>query len=375
MADFDAIIIGAGHNGLACAAFLSREGWRVLVIEQASEVGGGVRSDVQTLPGFCNDRYATNFSLFANSPAYTELRSEFDAHGVKFLRSDHPYASIHGAEAIRVFADGDRTEQSLARLNRSDASGWRELTAFYRRVGPSLGPLFSTELPSVAAVRRSAALVAGNRIGDTVKLARMLAQSSTEFARQFLSSPDAISILQAWGYHLDFPPEKAGGAMFAFVSAMSAAVHGMRLVEGGAGCISRALAAMIGENGGEVRTGCSVQEVVISRGRAVAVKTAAGDEISAGRAIVANVTTARIFGGLVEASKLPDRFVKRASAFQVWPGNVYHPSGAGTLTDMGCGVAISRIFLTSTSIPRRTTSAIPMLPAFRDCFRNGPCLS
>jgi phytoene dehydrogenase-like protein len=77
---------------------------------------------------------------------------------------------------------------------------------------------------------------------------------------------------------------------------------------------------MISENGGNVRTGYSVREIVVSKGRAVAVKTAAGDEISAGRAIIANVTTARIFGGLVEASKLPSRFVKKASAFKYGPG-------------------------------------------------------
>src|SRR4051794_33152095 len=109
MADFDAIIIGSGHNGLICACYLARAGWRVAVLEAAAEIGGGLRSDVQTVPDFVHDRYATNLSLFAASPAYHELKSDLDVFGVKFLNASAPYASVHGDRAIRVFTDLDRT--------------------------------------------------------------------------------------------------------------------------------------------------------------------------------------------------------------------------------------------------------------------------
>ena len=85
MADFDAIVIGAGHNGLTCACYLARAGWRVAVLEGADQVGGGLRSDATTLPGFIHDNYATNLGLFAASPAYRELKSDLDALGVRFL--------------------------------------------------------------------------------------------------------------------------------------------------------------------------------------------------------------------------------------------------------------------------------------------------
>ena len=113
MADYDAIVIGAGHNGLVCALYLARAGWRVLVLEQAREVGGGLRSGALTLPGFCHDRYATNVGLFATSPVYRELKSDFDAAGVRLLRSERTYASIHGSRAVRIYTDSERTLRDI----------------------------------------------------------------------------------------------------------------------------------------------------------------------------------------------------------------------------------------------------------------------
>ena len=70
MADCDAIVIGSGHNGLVCAEKLTRAGWKVIVLEGAPEIGGGIRSGAVTAPGFWHDRYATNVGQFIASPAY-----------------------------------------------------------------------------------------------------------------------------------------------------------------------------------------------------------------------------------------------------------------------------------------------------------------
>lgn len=320
MADFDAIIIGAGHNGLACAYYLLRAGWRVAVLEGATHVGGGLRSDATTLPGFLHDNYATNLGLFAASPVYSDLKGDLDALGVRFLSCDRPFANIHGNTAVRVLTDIDRTVAGLSLVSASDAREWGRLVEFYRRISPFVQPFFYTEMPSSAAFRRAVEMVIGNRPNDVFRFARLLGQSSAAFAKQFFRTPDIASVFHAWAYHLDFPPEKSGGALFAFISAMSAHMHGMRVAEGGAGKVSEGLKILIERAGGVVLTRSEVCQIAIRKSRAVGVRTHDGKELTAQRAVVANVTTRNLFGKLIEPSELSPKFLRRSQRFRYGPG-------------------------------------------------------
>lgn len=320
MADYDAIIVGAGHNGLVCAAYLARAGWKVLVLERADEVGGGLRSGEVTLPGFCHDRYATNVGLFAGSPIYAELKSDFDTRGVRFLRSERSYASVHGSGAVRVFTDLERTLEDVGAISRLDAEGWRRLVDFYKQVAPLLQPLFFTEMPSAAMVRHVARLISGCGFRNAARLARLARRSTHDFARSFVHSPEMIGVLESWGYHLDFGPYVKGGALFAFVAAMSGQVHGMTLVEGGAGRITIALREIIEAANGTVITGSEVTKVIVRKCCAAAVRTSEGQEIAASRAIIANITTRNLFAKLVDASELPTRFLQRSLVYRYGPG-------------------------------------------------------
>lgn len=320
MADFDAIVIGAGHNGLICASYLSRAGWRVAVLEGAPQIGGGLRSDATTLPGFVHDNYATNLGLFAGSPAYRELKPDLDALGVRFLSTDKPYANVHRDRALKVFTDVDRTAEGISSLSADDAQGWLKLVEFYKRISSSVQPFFYTEMPSASAFARACEMVIGNRPTDVLRFAMLPSQSSSTFAKQFFATPDVASVFQAWGYHLDFPPGKSGGALFAFISAMSAHVHGMRVAEGGAGKVSEGLRTLIETAGGLVITKSEVTQIIVRQSRAVGVRTRDGKELTAQRAIIANVTTRNLFGKLINPSELPRTFLKRAQSFRYGPG-------------------------------------------------------
>src|SRR5579883_2625140 len=89
----DAVVIGAGHNGLAAAVHLAARGWKVAVIEQAVEPGGAVKTGEATLPGFRHDLYAMNLSLFAGSPFLAAYRDLLTEHGLAFASAADCFAT------------------------------------------------------------------------------------------------------------------------------------------------------------------------------------------------------------------------------------------------------------------------------------------
>ena len=84
---YDAVVIGAGHNGLAAAIHLAKRGWSVGVFEAKGEVGGAVKTRELTLPGFRHDVAAMNLSMFAGSPFLREYGEALGRHGVKVADS------------------------------------------------------------------------------------------------------------------------------------------------------------------------------------------------------------------------------------------------------------------------------------------------
>jgi phytoene dehydrogenase-like protein len=291
----------------------------VLVLERNAEPGGGLRTGEVTLPGVKHDLFATNLSNFAASPVYRELQRDLEAQGVRLLTNGFPFASVYaGGTAARVFVDRERTEQEFARHSPADRDGWRRAFRLFERVAPHALPLFFCDLPSREAAVRIARFAA-LRPGGALALRRILGETPRQFVDRFFATAEVKGLFTPWALHMDFGADTRGGAMFPFVAAMSGARRGLFLAEGGAGRIADALRVLIERAGGAVRTGAEVRRVRVERGAAVAVETGDG-AISAGRAIVANVTPRRLFGALVAAADLPSGFAERVRGFRYGPG-------------------------------------------------------
>jgi phytoene dehydrogenase-like protein len=320
MADYDAIVVGSGHNGLVAAALLARAGWRVAVLERAAEVGGAVRTAEVTLPGFRHDLFASNVTLFAASPAYRELKTGLTEAGLRFLTNTRPYASAYaGGRAARVYTEDALTEREMARFSAADLAGWQRVLGLYKRTAANFLPLHFTAMPSAEAARHMARLWGGGP-RDAVALTRIALQSSRGFVDGFFRSPEVKGLFTPWAFHLDYGPDVRGGATFAFIAAMSAYARGLFVAEGGAGAIPAALRRLIEQQGGTILTGAEVTRINVENRRAVAVTTGQGASLSAGRAVIANVTPRNLFGGLVAAESLPAGFLRRIGRFRYAPG-------------------------------------------------------
>ena len=200
-----------------------------------------------------------------------------------------------------------------------DLAGWQGAVALFQEAAPNFLPLHFSALPSAAMFRHLGRVATGG-LANAFALSRLSLETPRQFVDRRFSSPEVKGVFTPWAFHLDYGPDVRGGAMFLFVSAMSAYRRGMNVIEGGAGRLASALAMLVKSYGGEVLTGTTVTGIEIRSGRAAGVRTQRGDVISARRAVVANVTPKRLFGGLVPNDHLPAGFRRRIGRFRYAAG-------------------------------------------------------
>ena len=316
----DAVVVGAGHNGLACALILARAGWDVLVAEQASSAGGAVRTEEVTLPGFRHDLFATNLNLFAGSPFFAAYGEEL---GVEFAHSARPFASVFpDGGSISVSTDADATRASIAAVSPAEAERWGEAERRFDRIAPHLLPLLGAPMPSLASART---LRRGRRaLGKEwpYELARLALQSPRELAEEHFETDELRSLVAAWGMHLDFAPDVSGGAIFPFLETFASARHGMVLGKGGASAMIDGLLRACEGRGVRVVLESEVSSIRVEHGRAVGVVLGDGARVQARRAVVANVAPRLVFDALVPSAAVPLTFLRDVRRFRHGPGTL-----------------------------------------------------
>ncbi|MBS1677762.1 MAG: NAD(P)/FAD-dependent oxidoreductase [Actinobacteria bacterium] len=301
---FDAVVVGGGHNGLICAIGLARAGWTTLVVEAEDVLGGAVRSSELTEPGVIHDWFATNQDGFHGGPVDRAL--DLERHGLRWAHSRAPYANVYpDGSSLTVFQDVERTLTELGRHDPRDADGWRELHAIHGRLAPVLSQISASEPLSPSGVWR--ALRAGLHLGPggRSELAELLSMTTRELGERYLASEESRALITSWGMHLDYGPDVPGGALFPFVECFADMEHGMSIVEGGCARLIDALVAEHAALGGRTRTEARVERVIVEGGRARGVVLADGEEIRAGRAVVAGVTPTALYGSLLDESDAP----------------------------------------------------------------------
>lgn len=288
--DPDAIIIGAGHNSLACACHLACQGWTVAVYEQAAEPGGAVKTGAYTLPGFRHDWAAMNLSLFAGSAFHTEHGKELAGHGLAFAPTANPFASVFpDGRWLGISNDVALTTARVRGFSDTDAEAWTKLTAAFPAEAETIFGLLGSPMNMRALSSLGWKTWRTKGGGGTLDLARFLMMSPRAWLDETFESNHVKATLAAWGMHLDFAPDIAGGALFPYLEAMAGQAFGMVLGQGGADTTIKAMVNMLKAHGGSVHCNASVTRIEQAAGRATGVALADGSFIRAKRAVIANV--------------------------------------------------------------------------------------
>ena len=296
MAEHDAVVVGSGVNGLACAALLAKGGWDVCVLERNDWFGGAIKTANVTAPGFKHDVFSAWHPLWVGGPAHARLADDLARHGLEYVHTDYPTATAYpDGESAFLLRTADANAAELDRHHYGDGTAWLDaLDRFFPTADLAFGVL-GTELWSSDGARF--AWKAVRRLGrDGARdFAGQLLVSARDWLESAFISPRAHGLLAPWVLHTGLGPDAAASGYMAQVIAVAVQEGGMPIPRGGGAKLAEALVAFIREQGGTCETAADVTRV-----SSTGVQTADGTTIGARRAVVCNVTPTQLYGKLLD---------------------------------------------------------------------------
>ncbi len=298
----DAVIIGAGHNGLVAAAVLADAGWDVVILEAEDEPGGAVRS-AELVPGFTSDMFSAFYPMAVASPAMTAL--ELERHGLEWSHSPavygHARSSVDDNAAV-VYRDVADTAAALAEHDSRDGDAWMALCEQWTRIKKPLIDAFFGPFPPI---RASASLARTLGAADLLRFVRFMALPARVMANETFHSSAARCLLMGNAMHGDASPEAAVSGAMGYLLTMLAQDSGFPVPKGGSSRLTSALVRRTGS--AQLRCGSPVTRIGVEHGRAAVVHTASGDTVRARRAIIADVSAPMLYQNLLPADAVPSR--------------------------------------------------------------------
>jgi phytoene dehydrogenase-like protein len=326
MTDTDVLIIGAGHNGLTCAAYLAMAGIRVRVLERRKAVGGAAVTE-EFWPGFRNSAAAYTVSLL-NPKIIAELK--LHEHGLRIVER-RAQNFLPAPDGRFLLTGKGRTQESVARLSPHDAG----------RIGA-----FGRELQNIADVLRGLVLrappnivqgfglntlrEAANALGAagilralSLEQQRTLLDLFTRSAGDMLDDAFEHDLVKAlYGFDAivgNYASPYAAGSAYVMLHHAFGEVNGKKGVWGhaigGMGAITQAMASAARAHGADIETGAGVREVIVERDRAVGVVLENGGSIRA-RYVVSNANPKLLYTRLIPAGALPPPFLDRIKTWR-----------------------------------------------------------
>jgi len=308
---YDVVVIGGGHNGLICGAYLAKAGLSVCVLERRLEVGGGLSTEEATLPGFQHNFHSVFHDAAEHMPAMEDL--ELPSHGAAYIRPDVQVAVVlSDGRALTVHTDRDRTEASIARFSEHDARAWARMDDDYHEFMETL------VMPALFAAPPSPSdpLIALEGSPEGMAYLRLSRSSPRDVALEtFESNATRAAVLFQLAVPRGVVTDYAGLGML--VPLVVSGVEVSHLARGGSHTIAHALWRAFLRAGGIVRGTREVTRIVVEKGRAAGVELASGERILARRAVVSAVDFGQTFGKLLPPEVVDEDLRTRVSRFKL----------------------------------------------------------
>jgi len=310
MENYDAIIIGAGHNGLTCAAYLLKAGYTVLLLEKRPIPGGGATTEElmpQEVPGFKFNRCAIDHEFIHLGPVVQEL--ELHKYGLEYLFCDHLVFCPH-PDGKYFFAHKSvpKTCEEIARYHQKDAAKYAEYISFWQKFINAGIPIFNAPPKSIINILTNYDL---DKIKDLLKLIggpnkaldfiRTMLTSAEDSLNEWFDSEFLKAPLARLASEMGAAPSQKNLSLGAMMMAMR---HhpGMARPKGGTGALTQALVNLVKSQGGVILCDQSVKQVMVDDGRAVGVRVGNGQEYRAKKGVISNIDAKRLFLQFMDAA-------------------------------------------------------------------------
>lgn len=318
----DAIVIGAGHNGLTCAAYLARAGLRVLVVERRDEIGGAALT-TEFHPGFRNSVYSYLVSLLDRS-----VMQDLDlaGHGLELLPRPGGSLSLLDGDHMYIPRDTQAARQALARFSKADAEAYPAFEAMLddmgnlvRELAQSVPPNFGggmTDLWNLLGKANSFRKLTSER---QLELTELMTKSIGDVLDRWFESDPIKGLYGFEGIIGNFADAYTPGTAYVLLHHVFGDVDGRTgawaYARGGMGAISKAMASSCRSHGVEILTRSAVSEVTREGNRVKGVVLEDGREFSA-PIVAANTHPRVLFGQLIDPGDAPPAFRQRISGYR-----------------------------------------------------------
>jgi beta-carotene ketolase (CrtO type) len=312
MQSYDVVIIGAGHNGLVCAAYLLKAGYSVLLLEKRSVPGGAATTEEvlpEEAPGFKFNLCAIDHEFIHLGPVVEEL--ELTKYGLEYLFCDPVVFCPHpDGKYFLGHKSVDKTCAEIARYSDRDAKKYAEFIDYWQRVTKAITPMFNAPPKSIIDI-------AGNYGAQNIKdLLSVIGgvDKALDLVRNMLTSPE--DLLNEWfdseflkaplarlASELGAPPSQKTLAIGAMMMSLR---HnpGMARPRGGTGALVKALLNLVKSKGGVVLCDQHVEQVLVDNGRAVGVRVGGGQEYRANKGVISNIDARRLFLQIIDPADI-----------------------------------------------------------------------
>jgi phytoene dehydrogenase-like protein len=292
--EVDVVVIGAGHNGLICAAYLAQAGLEVCVLEAQDVVGGNTVTEELTLPGFLHDSCSSAHVLIQSNPLMRDDElGLLSTYGLRYVFTDPAVVlPLSGDEAVTVHRDLDSTVEEVARFSRADAD---ELRALIREWDGGLGAAHARLSSGDAPLDDEA----------TKRYDDLRARSAWDVVHERFEHPVVRDLLIWLGFATIQDPRRPGTGALPSAITSGRIRFGWATPVGGSGALPAALVRHLVDHGSSVVASSPVTRIDTSTGRASAVELATGRRVGARRAVVSSAHLPSV-PGMLTSEPTPD---------------------------------------------------------------------